>query len=503
MAAAGITGVLAAVSVMTCCEAAAVVEAKERPADESFPEVSNNLQLAGMFQVPKPEAAPKAEPKAETGAETGTKAEAGQQSSKIDIPAWQLPSSLTWQWGYGSESDVEYRRNPDLDDTVKDNLHLVVPEINAHVIYRPTDWLETTLEVILQYEYAVQEQGMITLPNDEIQYAEERGASFLVDQAFFTIGKVTEPFQFSLGRRNFEDNRHWLFDTSMDMVMLQHKQGKFRTQLTFGREVFLNLDPLKQQTKDNINTTMLYTDYRGIEDMQLGGYLVIRDDLRESERPMLIGVRALGYPSNKLNYWTELAYLGGMAAPAGTFSAYGYDIGATYILSENPRRPNISLGYAFGSGDDPNSSKNNEFRQTGIHSNEARLGGVSELRYYGEVLSPELSNLGILTLGFGFHLLHNMTIDLVWHKYRLDEMAEELRNSEITALMNQDDTMLSKDVGEGFDIVLGVRRLFGIKRLGMDLRAGWFYPGKAFRIETDDGFRKADNGSSVYVKFWY
>jgi alginate production protein len=290
----------------------------------------------------------------------------------------------------------------------------------------------------------------------------------------------------------------------MDIVMLQHKTKKFKTQLTFGREIFLNLDPLKRQVKDHINTLMLYTEYRGIEDMQIGAYAIHRNDIDTNEQPLLIGLRSLAFPSNKLNYWTELAYLDGHDELSRDFSAYAFDVGGTYRFLESRRQPNITLGYAYATGDNPNSSSNNEFRQSGLQSNEAHFAGVSEFRYYGEGLSPELSNLHILTVGVGFHPRYNMTLDLVYHNYRLDEFAEELRNAEITALMNQDDTRLSKDVGSGLDVVLGIRRLFGIKRLGVDIRAGWFFPGDAFRIEQEDGsFRQADAGSAIYVKVWY
>jgi alginate production protein len=89
----------------------------------------------------------------------------------------------------------------------------------------------------------------------------------------------------------------------------------------------------------------------------------------------------------------------------------------------------------------------------------------------------------------------------------LDGIADSIRNSELTALMNQDDTQLSKDMGSAFDVVIGFRNLFGVRRLGLDLRYGWFFPGKAFRIEEGDPadpvFRGADKGNSVVAKFWY
>ena len=73
--------------------------------------------------------------------------------------------------------------------------------------------------------------------------------------------------------------------------------------------------------------------------------------------------------------------------------------------------------------------------------------------------------------------------------------------------MNQVDTRLSKDLGTAFDIVLGFRNLFGVRRLGLDLRTGWFFPGKAFlRDEGDEGnpnIRDADKGFTIVAKFWW
>ena len=172
------------------------------------------------------------------------------------------------------------------------------------------------------------------------------------------------------------------------------------------------------------------------------------------------------------------------------------------------------MGYAYGTGDDnPNDSKNHEFRQTGLQSNEARFSGVSNFKVYGEALDPELSNLRILTAGIGFRPASNVFVDLVYHRYRLNRLADGVRGSSLTAQMNQDDTQLSKKVGSGLDIVIGFRNLFGLRRLGLDLRAGLFFPKGAYRIEekfidpeTGDeksSFRKPNKGVSFIAKLWY
>jgi alginate production protein len=191
-------------------------------------------------------------------------------------------------------------------------------------------------------------------------------------------------------------------------------------------------------------------------------------------------------------------------------SGYAYDAGATYRLPDVALRPNVTLGVAFGSGDsNANDTTNHAFRQTGLQSNESRYAGVSKFKTYGEVLDPELSNLRIYTAGFGFQPARGITADVVFHRYRLHRLgvSEDIRNSPITAQLNQIAGLESKDVGKELDVVFGFRQLFGIRRLGLDLRMGVLFPGKAFL--RNDGtarrpiFRNGDKSYAMVAKFWY
>lgn len=429
-----------------------------------------------------------------------------QASPEGEEPAPQLPTRLVYEYGYGSESEITYRRNPDLNDSVDDDSLIATPELNAHVIYRPTDWLETTLEMILEREFPIQEEHRVVLPNGDVEVSENRQLSLQVDQAFVRVKQVTDPFELTVGRLNFEDDRHWLYDTSLDIGQVKLKQGKVRVEASFGRENYFDPDLLQNTQQDRINTYMLYTDYRGIEDIKLGAYAILRDDQSDEEgRPWWLGIRSQGFLSDEFSYWGEFAHMGGEDENSRDFSAYAFDVGGTYRFTNLPFNPNFTLGFALATGDgDSTDNTNNEFRQTGLQSNEARFAGVSEFKYYGEAVDPELSNLKILTADLGFRPSPDISVDLVFHKYWLFDKAEELRNSEITALMNQDPSRQSKDVGNAFDIVIGFRSLFGIRRLGTDLRAGWFFPGDAFRVEQSDGsFDSADKGISVVTKFWW
>jgi alginate production protein len=429
--------------------------------------------------------------------------------TRVGRPSRPETQFLKYQYSYGSESEITYRRNPDLNNRVRDDSLILTPQVNGTVVYRPTDWLVTTLEMILEWEIAAQEEKRITLPNGETQFAKKRRASLAVDQAFVTIKGFTAPFEFNVGRRNYEDERHWLYDTSMDIAAVSLKLGHIRAEALAGREVLWDLDLLKKQERDRIDTYMLYADYRGIEDIKVAGYTVFRNDrAKEEGRPLLFGVSAQGMPSESFSFWTQLAFLRGSDERKKYISAHAFDVGGTYRFLRLPFYPSVTLGYAFATGDgNPDDDKNSEFRQTGLQSNEAKFAGISQFKVYGEALDPELSNLEILTAGLGFRPAQNFTVDLVYHRYRLDEIADEIRNSLLTAQMNQDDTLLGKDMGNAIDIVLGFRNLFGVRRLGLDLRAGWFFPGKAFRIEEGDPdnpvFRHADKGNSIVAKFWW
>jgi alginate production protein len=420
-----------------------------------------------------------------------------------------LIQRLKYQYSYGTESEILYRRNQDLDNQNRDNFLILVPELDGTLVYRPTDWLETTLEMIIEKEIPVQEESVILLPNGEMQYNPTRRFSLLVDQGFVTIKGFTAPFEFHAGRRNYEDERHWLYDTSLDVASISLRKGHVRAEASVGRQVLWDLDLVQNEEKDKIDTYILYAEYRGIEDIKFNAFTVYRDDRAGKEgRPLLMGVGSQGMPSEKFSYWTWLAFLFGDDEANRNFSAHAFEVGGTYRFPDLPFHPNVTLGYAFATGDgNPDDNRNNEFRQTGLQSNEAKFAGVSDFKVYGETVDPELSNLGILTVGLGFRPAPKVTVDLVYHRYRLDEIAEEIRNWGLTALMNQDDLNQRKVMGSAFDIVLGFRNLFGMRRLGLDVRVGWFFPGVGFRNEEGDPdnpvFRHADNGNSVVVKIWY
>ena len=227
-------------------------------------------------------------------------------------PPSPLIQRLKFEYSYGSESEIVYRADPDLNKGVKDNLLILTPELNGFIRYRPTDWLEGTLEMIFAGEIPVLKEDSIVLADGEIQMVPDTQFSLLVDQLYVTIKDITAPFRFTVGRRNYEDERHWLYDTSMDIASVSVKLGKFRAEVLAGREVMWHLDLITKEERDLINTYIFYADYRGIEDIKLAAYTIYRDDREGLEgRPLLMGVRSQGAPSETFSYWLELAHMRG------------------------------------------------------------------------------------------------------------------------------------------------------------------------------------------------
>src|SRR6266850_6053615 len=400
---------------------------------------------------------------------------------------------LTYQYAYGVEAEYTYRRDSDLNRAVRDNEALLKPQLNGIIVWRPVAWLETTLELALEREYALQEEASVRLPNGTIQTPPTRHTTLPVVQAFVNVRRAGDPFGFFGGRRNYEDERHWLYDTSMDTFGANYRNGPWRAEFSFGREVWKDMDlaPNSRQVKDSIDTYMLYGDYRGFEAVRLAAYSIMRDDRSHQEgRAVNTGIRVLGLPVGPLTYWLEASGMSGADERGQKLRGYGMDAGATYRFVGSPLRPNITIAYAMGSGDsDDTDHTNREFRQTGLQSNETRFGGVAMFNVYGEVMAPELSNLKIFTAALGVRPQPSMSVEVIYHKYRLHRIADENRNWQLTALMNQVSARESKEVGDALDIVVGMRSLFGVRRLGLDLRMGWFQPGAAFL--RNDGSRRA------------
>jgi hypothetical protein len=313
-------------------------------------------------------------------------------------------------------------------------------------------------------------------------------------------------FDLTLGRQDFDDPREWIYDQNLDALRATWIRPDWRLDLSTATLVagggerdeasWNGIAYLSNNDEDR--HLAAWTVYRDIDDVA-----VTLDDLNGdatrvelAERSLHFGVRALGEWIPQNESWAELAFeLGdrdvaipedpGVRVGRRDVSAWAYDVGTTW--SPPFLAPlYLSVGYALGSGD---ADGDRTFRQTGLQDNTNRFGGVTSFQYYGELFDPELSNLGILTLGAGARVAERTSLDLVFHTYTQDEARPEFSPQPDTqADIRQQPNGADADLGWEADLVFGYRRY---RNWDLEIVAATFRP--------DDGFDFQDN--AYYLKF--
>jgi alginate production protein len=280
-------------------------------------------------------------------------------------------------------------------------------------------------------------------------------------------------FDLQLGRQNFEDGRQWLYRSKLDAARaIWHRPG-VRLELSASTRFF---DVAPEQEPENL---IAYLS-NGDPQREIAAYVIDRrDDPGRRDYPIWFGARALGawIPENKV--WAEASVLRGFSNDLN-LRGHAVDVGTTW--SPPWAGPlSFTLGWAYGSGDDPDSATTDEsFRQTGLQRNKDKWKGVSNFHYYGELLDPELSNLTILTAGIGARVATKTSLDLVWHRYDQVDAAAFLRDTNLES----DPNGFQRALGQEVDLVLGSKILKGWDFVAT---AGWFHPGDAFP-QADDAY---------------
>ena len=318
-----------------------------------------------------------------------------------------------------------------------------------------------------------------------------------------------------LGRLDFEDDRHWWWDDTLDAVRVAYERETYEVAFAVARELGSDRSDWSEVEPEHERVLRLIGeaswDWNRNHALEL--FLLHQDDHSHSERPgqvgsvdreddsdarlTWLGARLMGVFELEsraiLGYWLDTAVVFGDERLAlfeelsggeseveevihRDVSGWGLDAGATWILPL-PWEPRLYAGYAFGSGDStPETGDDRSFRQTGIESNEAGFGGAEQFPNYGLVLDPELSNLGILTLGAGITLLRSSSLDLVYHYYRLAEPAFALPDSRLEAELDGQ----ARSLGHGLDLVLALEEW---ERLEFELAVSAFRADHAFGDE--------------------
>ncbi|NOT30978.1 MAG: alginate export family protein [Planctomycetes bacterium] len=311
----------------------------------------------------------------------------------------------------------------------------------------------------------------------------------------------------TVGRQDFDDPREWLYDQNLDALRLSWIRPAWRldvsasTTLTSGSE--------RDQESWNAVAYLSNND----NDRNLAVWGLVREsgeakaevrnasnnavEVELADSSLYFGARALGawLPQNEV--WADFSIqIGERDAPVNQgpvnvvvdsfdVSTWAYDIGSTWF-PPFAAPLYFTVGYALGQGA---SNANESYRQTGYQDNNAKFGGVTSFSYYGELFEPELSNLGITTLGVGALVAERTSLDLVHHTYTQDEASAVFSPFPgIEANLDSRPNGNDADLGWELDLIFGYRRF---KRWDLEIVAATFEPGAGFDV----------NDSAYYAKF--
>ncbi len=388
-----------------------------------------------------------------------------------DPPDTRYRLTDTLSFGADATLDLQHRRNfglgLDQDPTQRGRQTSFEPEINLAIAFEPNSRLRAFADVVVARTFLDSSvTGYSTLETE-----------LKVEQAYVTLHDFAEGLTLQLGRQPFEDETEWFFDVDILGARAIYRSGPVALEASFSASGWLDQDLLNKDDIDRVNNYLLAGHYAFSEDSQASTYILIRDDFEEDPEDLrFFGLQVTGELTPEMDFWVNAAYATGDAFDGNSFrgvSGFGVDVVATYA-PELPLEPSLTLGYAFGSGDnDVGDAVDDSFRQTGLHDNDAEFNGVARFKYYGRVLDPELSNLQILTVGAGLKPSQRSSVDLVYHHYRQHRPADFLRDSNLSV----EPTGRSRDLGHGLDLILGYQ---DESTLSAELVLGAFFPGKAF-----------------------
>lgn len=354
--------------------------------------------------------------------------------------------------------------------------------------------------------------------NIDNETADQTRVNLARDETWIVFDRIANTgFGLQFGNQNVSETREWWWDKDMDSLRFYYNRGPLHFELTGGKQiggesVLQSINPADKEVyrilglgswmwgmKQRLEFFFLNQwDKSSQEDK---GDIVLRKYRDNFDENMTwIGARAIGEIGlsdyGSLNYWADVAGVHGnetvfsydsinsrQARVDGknknNVDGWAIDVGAFWTLPVK-FEPTFTLSYARASGDsNPNDGHNSSFRQTGIQRNNWRFNGVNRFRIYGELLRPELSNMGIFTSSFGIRLLKNSSIEFVYHKYDQVEAYDKLRNANINVSPNG----LNTDIGQEVNVIANFREW---KNLELGIEGAVFDPGKAFDKETND-----------------
>ncbi len=305
----------------------------------------------------------------------------------------------------------------------------------------------------------------------------QHGSRISISQAYFVA--LDFPFDglaLEVGRQKFDHGREWVMDDEID-----------------GARIFLNLDLAllefsvsqrlfdESREVDGVTNFLFAAHMQPFEDSDLFVYALYRNGGRLIDLARFHTGFSFEQKTENITFWADFSYVVGEENNLDV-EGYGFDVMLMYVFEDNDWEPSFYVGYAWGSGDDDVSDgKDSSFRQTGLNDNNDRFNGVTGFRYLGELFRPEVSNISILTIGFGFRPYKKTSVDLLYHRYDQVSASKVIRDSRIRL----NPLGLDRSLGSEVDLVIG---LSAWRPMEIEIVWGYFRPGAAFGSFQDEAW---------------
>ncbi|MEM8579320.1 MAG: alginate export family protein [Pseudomonadota bacterium] len=254
----------------------------------------------------------------------------------------------------------------------------------------------------------------------------------------------------SFGRLRLSDAHRWVADASVDGVHWGRRWN--------GRV----LEFAAVQGTRNVDGRYLLVHYGVADRRTKWGVFGLAEREGAADRLHLAGYYARTV-SARFAYQANIGAVFGGAAN-GKRAGLGFDIRAIRKLPGDRLKPQITLGFAFGSAG---------FQQSGLHTNKTYDGGNFQFHRYGYVYQPELTNLAVLSASVGVRPSRKFSADLIVSAY-----AQPSRSTTgPSARINGATTGTSRFLGHEIALVGGWRPA---KRTKVEFGVGRFKPGPAY-----------------------
>jgi alginate production protein len=416
----------------------------------------------------------------------------------------------TVEFGGNWEYTDERRSNFDLDNSAARDRRVREHEIKLEARSRLGPNTQAFAQIVGLHETR-RTQG----DDRRITRSLERGPMWLQQDRLFGT-----PWSLQIGRVPLDERRTWWWDEDLDAVRARYDGGAWKLDTALARELLRKSSAEKRVEPESRGLTRWFgqASWPWAERHALDAFWLVQkdssprpaagtvfgdeDDTDPSDlRARWVGLRASGEwridDGPRLAYWADTAWLSGRErltafeeqdddslVAGGTASrrvrGNAFDIGATASL-RLPLRPSLTVAYARGSSG---------FRQTGLHENKTRFGGVKRWQRYGELVNPDLANLTVASVGVGMRLLDNSSLELMTHRTRQVKAADTLANSRLSS----DPQGERRAIGREVNLLLAVREW---KHVELIVKASHFKPGAAFAADQRASARAVEVGVSV------